>query len=379
MKCLLILVLVVSTSAKALVTVENSDLWLYGSFDLGYSHVKTEVPNELDDKSGYLLGGAVFGSYNFEKNFIADVGLGWFYNKFESEVIDNRKVSLITKTFYLEINPRFRLNRRLSVGPVFDLILGEEFLAAPNPQLFDVDGDGTTDKLAGLNVMYEYPWKSNRGRLGAKLLKAIGINKRDAYVAMFSVQFGFPVWKESRSEPAPPQRVSPIEIEDFPEDSAVVAKIELNEQHLNFETNSAKLDKKSETFVKQLGEYLANNNWVWENLRIDGHTDIKGSNQYNLKLSNDRAKTVYQTLINAGVEAKRLRYVGYGEEKPLIKDVDSEEADKTNRRVELKFLDLVDEDSIQRQIDQIKIAVYGEIENPARINPNSKSETDADE
>jgi hypothetical protein len=45
-----------------------------------------------------------------------------------------------------------------------------------------------------------------------------------------SIQFGLPVWKESKSEPAPPQKVSPVEMEDFPEDSAVVAKIELNEQ-----------------------------------------------------------------------------------------------------------------------------------------------------
>jgi outer membrane protein OmpA-like peptidoglycan-associated protein len=349
MKKLLVLSFFLTQSAFALVTTETSDFWLYGSLDLGLSTVSTDVANELDDKKGYNYGAGIYGSYNFQEHLTIDLGLGWIYNRFESEVINNRKVRLITETFYLELNPRYRFRRRWSVGPVFTLITGEEFLAAPNPQLTNVDGDGTTDKLVGLNVMYDYPWKKIRGRMGVKVLRAIDLNNRDSYLAMFSLQFGFPFWKETKALPAPPQPVSPS---PFPEDAEVVAKIELGEQLINFKTNSSTLDEKSDLFLQKLGAFLGRRLDAYEGVQVDGHTDSTGSNQYNLKLSNNRAESVYKALIKGGAPVERLRYVGFGEEQPKVPG-DDPEARSINRRVELNFIGYIDEDAVQREIDNI--------------------------
>jgi outer membrane protein OmpA-like peptidoglycan-associated protein len=70
------------------------------------------------------------------------------------------------------------------------------------------------------------------------------------------------------------------------------------------------------------------------NVTIEGHTDANGSNESNQKLSEYRAKAVMHYITNKGVDAKKLKSVGYGEEKPISLG-NNEEAWAKNRRVEL--------------------------------------------
>jgi len=73
------------------------------------------------------------------------------------------------------------------------------------------------------------------------------------------------------------------------------------------------------------------------NIQIEGHTDDQGTDDYNNKLSIERAKAVREYLVAAGIDGARISAVGYGKTKPLIPDK-TEEARKMNRRVELKIL-----------------------------------------
>jgi outer membrane protein OmpA-like peptidoglycan-associated protein len=72
-------------------------------------------------------------------------------------------------------------------------------------------------------------------------------------------------------------------------------------------------------------------------IEIGGHTDSKGSVEYNQRLSEGRAKAVADYLIEHGINAKRLEFKGYGKSRP-IDDNDSEEGRARNRRVEIKVL-----------------------------------------
>jgi len=65
---------------------------------------------------------------------------------------------------------------------------------------------------------------------------------------------------------------------------------------------------------------------------IEGHTDSKGSEAYNLKLSQRRAESVVRTLTGSGIDASRLRAVGYGESRPIA-DNRTDEGRQRNRRV----------------------------------------------
>lgn len=72
---------------------------------------------------------------------------------------------------------------------------------------------------------------------------------------------------------------------------------------------------------------------------INGHTDSRGNDNYNMNLSNKRAKIVYDRLIQMGIDKKRLTYKGFGETQPDIKDAVTDEEHQKNRRVEIIKLD----------------------------------------
>ncbi|GAB4145901.1 MAG: hypothetical protein Fur0041_20400 [Bacteroidia bacterium] len=72
-------------------------------------------------------------------------------------------------------------------------------------------------------------------------------------------------------------------------------------------------------------------------IEISGHTDSKGADDYNLKLSDARAKAVVDYLISKGIKADRLQSIGYGETKPIDTN-DTEEGRANNRRTEFKII-----------------------------------------
>ncbi len=71
-------------------------------------------------------------------------------------------------------------------------------------------------------------------------------------------------------------------------------------------------------------------------LDIDGHTDSTGSEQYNQELSEARAVAVGQYLNQRGIDARRLRIIGYGETRPIA-DNSTEFGRQQNRRVEIRI------------------------------------------
>ena len=80
-----------------------------------------------------------------------------------------------------------------------------------------------------------------------------------------------------------------------------------------------------------IAKYLNNNSQI--RMEIIGHTDQKGSNKYNDKLSLKRAKSVYKYLIKQNVNKSRLDVNSFGEYQ-LAGDID-----QYNRRVEFKVIE----------------------------------------
>lgn len=94
-----------------------------------------------------------------------------------------------------------------------------------------------------------------------------------------------------------------------------------------------KFDLKAESYneLDRLVKLLnANKSMVIE---ISGHTDDKGDDNYNLKLSDSRSKSVYDYLIGKDISVKRISYKGLGETKPVASNK-TDEGRKLNRRVE---------------------------------------------
>jgi outer membrane protein OmpA-like peptidoglycan-associated protein len=74
-----------------------------------------------------------------------------------------------------------------------------------------------------------------------------------------------------------------------------------------------------------------------ELVEIQGHTDARGDDQYNLKLSDDRAKSVAKYLVGKGIDAARLTALGYGETLPIDRG-NNEGAYAKNRRIAFLIL-----------------------------------------
>lgn len=74
--------------------------------------------------------------------------------------------------------------------------------------------------------------------------------------------------------------------------------------------------------------------WGDVNIEVAGHTDNRGSDEYNMNLSQQRAETVRNYLISKGIAADRLSAKGYGEFQPIASGATDEDRFE-NRRVEL--------------------------------------------
>ena len=101
---------------------------------------------------------------------------------------------------------------------------------------------------------------------------------------------------------------------------------------VNFVTDSADLTPESRGILDRVAESLAD--WPEVKVEVGGHTDSVADNAYNLSLSQRRAESVRQYLIERGISAKRLKARGYGETRPIATN-DTPEGRLRNRRVEL--------------------------------------------
>ncbi len=100
---------------------------------------------------------------------------------------------------------------------------------------------------------------------------------------------------------------------------------------VNFDFNSAKIKPEYMPKIQEFADFLKKNPAY--KAEIQGHTDSVGSAAYNLKLSERRAKAVYEKLIELGIDKNRLTYKGYGETRPIAPNT-TEEGRAQNRRVE---------------------------------------------
>jgi outer membrane protein OmpA-like peptidoglycan-associated protein len=98
-----------------------------------------------------------------------------------------------------------------------------------------------------------------------------------------------------------------------------------------------KFDLKPESLIElnRLYDLLKKNPSL--KIEIGGHTDNKGTAEYNQKLSESRSRSVYDFLVNKGIDKNRLSYKGYGLTKPIDTN-DTDEGRANNRRTEFKVV-----------------------------------------
>ncbi len=103
-----------------------------------------------------------------------------------------------------------------------------------------------------------------------------------------------------------------------------------------FETNKADLLPGAMRSIDKLAAFLKS--YPNRKVLIEGHTDSRGSEAYNLKLSQKRANAVKEALIERGIDPSRIIAKGYGEAYPVASNLTAA-GRQQNRRVEIVILD----------------------------------------
>jgi outer membrane protein OmpA-like peptidoglycan-associated protein len=125
-----------------------------------------------------------------------------------------------------------------------------------------------------------------------------------------------------------------------------------------YEYNSAELTKEAKAAIDtSLYKILMENPDII--IQISSHTDNKGSDSYNMKLSNQRAESVVRYLVLNGIDKKRLKSQGYGETMPIALNenpdgTDNPEGRALNRRTDFQIIGKIDVNDIDDDSDKIK-------------------------
>ena len=110
---------------------------------------------------------------------------------------------------------------------------------------------------------------------------------------------------------------------------------EIRFRHIQFDTESAALDATAKRKLDEAAVILKRNPDV--EVKIAGHADSRGPEDYNMRLSLNRAEAVSHYLVQQGVETSRLTVRGFGESQPVASN-EMVSGQAENRRVELRAI-----------------------------------------
>jgi outer membrane protein OmpA-like peptidoglycan-associated protein len=142
-------------------------------------------------------------------------------------------------------------------------------------------------------------------------------------------------------EPPPPPPPPPPRAEAPPPPPPAPAPMEAKRivlRGINFDFDKSNIKSEFVPVLDEAAQILKDNPNI--NVTVEGHTDSIGSDAYNQRLSERRAKAVKQYLVSRGIDASRLDTVGKGEKEPIADNMkggrDNPEGRAMNRRAELK-------------------------------------------
>ncbi|MTI29610.1 hypothetical protein E1171_02195 [Cytophagales bacterium RKSG123] len=244
-------------------------------------------------------------------------------------------VSLDGKTAYYSVDQRMEVDgvgsqlyevalpEEVSVKRRSDFVSGKVFDAktkrplGATVELYDLNKDSKIAQVQADEVSGEYLMVLSEGSS-----YALYVNKKGYLFQSLSFDY------ENQND-----EWSSVKLDVYLKPLTVGEAVPLN--NIFFAIDSYLLDDKSKTELKKVVNFMELNPKL--RVEIGGHTDDVGSSSYNQKLSEQRAKAVYEFLLKAGIASGQLEYKGFGKEKPFVKN-SSEVNRQKNRRIEFKVL-----------------------------------------
>jgi peptidoglycan-associated lipoprotein len=142
-----------------------------------------------------------------------------------------------------------------------------------------------------------------------------------------------PVAAVEAPAPAPvveaPQATAPVAVDALDDANSILAK-----RSAFFDFDKSVVKEADKPMVQAHGQYLAEH--ADRKVVVEGHTDERGSSEYNLALGNRRAESVKKMLLLSGAKSAQISTTSYGEEKPRAAG-HNEAAWSQNRRADIVY------------------------------------------
>ncbi|PST84359.1 hypothetical protein C7T94_06505 [Pedobacter yulinensis] len=318
-----------SGSLNAVVNMFNIDMFrkedalqLFGSVGAGLAGYKPSV-NRGSGMTEYAPGKTIseliipvgLGA-KFKVSDGVNIDLGWTINFVDGDNLDG--------TYMGTSNDKYNY---AYAGLEFALGQGKQ-LAFHNPVAATYDEAVQAKQTAAAMKAELDAQKSDNARLRAELADAFKDTDGDGVADKLDKCPGTPANTVVDGSGCPLKVPAPVEKVVITEaDRKVVADAIKN---LEFDFNKATIRAKSYPTLNRVAALLIEKNF---SLKLAGHTDNKGSDSYNLKLSKDRAESVKAYLVSQGANASRVEATGYGESQPIASN-GTESGRQKNRRVE---------------------------------------------
>jgi outer membrane protein OmpA-like peptidoglycan-associated protein len=187
-------------------------------------------------------------------------------------------------------------------------------------------------------------------RFGGRWLTDLNIDNRTVHIYQASFEIGWPLGSTKVTTIPRYQRLAGYQV--ITKDRATQrVKLVIDARRIEFDYDQATIRPEAHARLSRLGRFLAANKENWEKLMISGHTDERGTVEYNQKLSENRARAVLDVMVVSGVPRAKMKSQGFSENVP-IDPGHNEYAWQRNRRVEFEFTGVRDMDLIIDGVNQ---------------------------
>jgi len=146
-----------------------------------------------------------------------------------------------------------------------------------------------------------------------------------------------PVQEVKKEAPAPVEDAAAKEAKLRAEKEKQLEKMRkaFEDESIYFDFDKYEIKADAKTTLQKKADFLAANTRY--SLRIEGHCDERGTNEYNLALGERRANSAKEFLVALGIAPARITTISYGEERPAVEG-SNEDAWSKNRRDEFKLI-----------------------------------------
>lgn len=249
--------------------------------------------------------------------------------------LSDSNVKITTRSIYGEVETRYKLSSKWSVGPALRVMAGTD-----NTNSETVGADSTHVSVLG-KVMYQTSAFNLPARWELGAGSTMGLD-RNLTTVMVGFQVALP-WGQKKHSVTTKTYIT----EELPD-----LKVDLKVAQVKFQTDKFHLSLSDTAKLQKLAIFLRENNSEWSRMKIAGHTDSTGDSAYNRALSQDRADTVLKVFISQGVNELKMSAYGYGATRP-IDSSNSADAWAKNRRTEIEFFGVKNRTEFNKKLMQI--------------------------